>query len=588
MCRVNVVPEEALPLAAVDTAGVRQPPSVGRDAKRPGALIRGSVGRLADWFFRRLALWRLAQLEARDALAVQERTLLRLVRRAARTQFGREHGFDRIHSVADFQKRVPLRCYEQFWQRYWQPRFPQVGGITWPETPPYWALSSGTTSGQTKYLPVTRELLWSNRQAALSIFGAYFACEPHTRLLHGRLFFLGGSTDLENLGGGICAGDLSAIVQVETPRWLRPFVWPTTAVALLRDWEDKIRILAEESPAQPITLLAGVPSWLMVLLERVKAVTGCRHLLEIWPDLRLLVHGGVCFEPYRAWFHRELGQFGVRLVESYPSSEAFVAFEDVRYGQLRLLPDHGIFFEFVPWQELSQERPTRHTLREIERGVPYAVVVTTCAGLWAYVLGDVVRFESRQPPLLRFVGRTGYFLSAFGEHLIGEEVEKALARAAQKSGATVSDFHVGPVFAGVDATEPDSVSATELSRPRPADPGRAAPGWHRYLVECQEQIADLQQFAAWLDEELSRANADYHAHRQGDLSLGPPEVVLLRPGSFAEWLRRQGKLGGQHKVPRMDNSGQLTRQLYRFFTETGAVLQTVTSAPPRQAHSCRS
>jgi len=523
---------------------------------------------LANWVFRCLAVRRLSRLDAANTQTVQEQTLASLLRRAARTEFGQQHGFDRIQSIRDYQRRVPLRRYEDFWRHYWQPRFPHTAGVTWPENPPYWALSSGTTTGQTKYLPVTTELLRSNRSAALCLFGSLFSQEQQLRLLQGRLFFLGGSTDLQPLGPGIGAGDLSAIVYVETPRYLRPFIWPPASVALLRDWDEKIRILAEESPRQPITLLAGVPSWLMVLLERVKAVTGCPHLREIWPDLQVLVHGGVCFEPYRAWFERELGQWGVRLVETYPSSEAFVAFEDARHGQLRLVTDHGIFFEFVPWEELAHDRPTRHTLREIELGVPYAVVVTTCAGLWAYVLGDVVAFQSRQPPLLRFVGRTGYFLSAFGEHLIGEEVEKAIATAAAQCGALVSDFHVGPIFASADAASPSLA---------------VAPGRHLYLVECSEPPRDWYRFAAELDDELCRANADYCTHRQGDLGLGPPEVVLLKRGAFAEWLRRQGKLGGQHKVPRMDNTGRLTQQLFHFFRESGAVIQTaIAHAHPAQ------
>jgi hypothetical protein len=524
---------------------------------------------LANWFFRCVAVRRLSRLDAADTQTVQEQTLAYLLRRAARTEFGQQHGFDRIQSIRDYQRRVPLRRYEDFWRQYWQPRFPHTAGVTWPENPPYWALSSGTTTGQTKYLPVTTELLRSNRSAALCLFGGLFAQDRQLRLLQGRLFFLGGSTDLQPIGPGIGAGDLSAIVYVETPRYLRPFVWPPASLALIRDWDEKIRILAEESPRQPITLLAGVPSWLMVLLERVKAVTGCPHLPEIWPELQVLVHGGVCFEPYRAWFERELGQWGVRLVETYPSSEAFVAFEDARYGQLRLVTDHGIFFEFVPWEELSHDRPTRHTLREIELDVPYAVVVTTCAGLWAYVLGDVVAFQSRQPPLLRFVGRTGYFLSAFGEHLIGEEVEKAIATSAAQCGALVSDFHVGPIFVSADT------ASASLA---------LAPGRHLYLVECSEPPRDLYRFATVLDDELCRANADYCAHRQGDLGLGPPEVVLIKRGAFAEWLRRQGKLGGQHKVPRMDNSGRLTQQLLHFFRETAAVIQTaIAHASPAQS-----
>lgn len=532
-------------------------------------LARWSVlRRLGEAALRWYAQRRLAQLDRVDPVAAQQDILLRLVRQAAHTRFGREHDFMRIRSVDDFQQRVPLRQYEDFWRQYWQGAFPRIAGITWHDQPRYFALSSGTSTGTTKYLPVTRELLESNRSAALCLFGSLWCIHPRLRLLEGRLFFLGGSTDLIPLGPGTYAGDLSGIVARETPGWLRPFSWPPLRLALWKNWDEKIYYLVRASLHEPITLLAGVPSWLMVLLEEMRRVSGGRPLAEIWPDLQVLVHGGVCFEPYRAWFARELPPH-IILVETYPSSEAFIAFEDLRYRQLRLVVDHGIFFEFVPRDELGQSKPTRHTLRNFELGVDYAVVVSTCAGLWAYVLGDVIRFDKRQPPLLRFVGRTQYYLSAFGEHLTGEEIELAVSRAAQRAGAVIAEFHVGPVF----------------------EPSGRAPGWHRYLLECVQLPVDRTHFGHCLDEELRRLNADYDAHRCGDVGLGPPEVVLVRRGAFADWLRAQGKLGGQHKVPRIDPGGQLTASLLRFFTDKGALLDTAsansdhTDAIPLQ-HTC--
>ncbi|MDW8222960.1 MAG: GH3 auxin-responsive promoter family protein [Gemmatales bacterium] len=498
---------------------------------------------------RTYALRRLARLDRADACAEQEATLLRLVHQASATRFGQEHGFAGIRCVRDFQERVPLRTYEDFWRQYWQPTFPHLQGITWPAAPSYFALSSGTSTGNTKYLPLTKDLLASNRSAALCLFGSLWASYPHIQLLHGRLFFLGGSTDLTLVGPGIYAGDLSGIVAATSPSWLRPFSWPPLSLALLKDWDKKITELARTSLRERITLLAGVPSWLMVLIEELKKAAGGKALVEIWPDLQVVVHGGVCFEPYRAWFARELPNH-VLLAETYPSSEAFIAFEDLRYRQLRLITDHGIFFEFVPREELGQARATRHTVHNFELNVDYAVVVTTCAGLWAYMLGDVIRFIQRDPPLLRFVGRTSYFLSAFGEHLTGEEIERAVSHAAQLCQALVADFHVGPVF-----------------RQR-----GLSPGWHRYLVECVQPPSDLAQFARALDTELRQLNADYDVHRTDQVGMGPPEVILLRRGAFTDWLRSQGKLGGQHKVPRIDNSGQITASLSQFFADSGAIM----------------
>jgi hypothetical protein len=257
--------------------------------------------------------------------------------------------------------------------------------------------------------------------------------------------------------------------------------------------------------------------------------------------LRLVVHGGTKFDPYRALFRQELGD-GVQLLETYPCSEGFVATEDPRHNLLRLVPDHGVFFEFVPVAELGQDCPTRHTVAEVVPGVQYAVALTTCAGLWSYLVGDTVCFERTDPPLLRFTGRTKYFLSAFGEHLISEEVERAVAEAADRTCAAVTDFHVGPIF--------------------PTTP--SAPGRHRYLVEFAAAPRDLTAFAAELDAALGRLNEDYQAHRKGDLSLAAPEVAVVRRGGFADWMRSCGKLGGQHKVPRMDNSGQLTLEIGRW------------------------
>jgi hypothetical protein len=507
--------------------------------------------RAADFAMTRFARWRARRLNTRPAWRLQERTLLGLVRRARHTRFGRENGFDSIASVADYQRRVPLRHYEDFWEGYWKGPFPFLRDVTWPGLLPYSALSSGTTSGTTKYIPLSREMLASNQKAALTTIALFLAAYPGTRLFSGRLFFLGGSTDLVDLGaqaggprGKVLGGDLSGITSLEASPLLRPYSFPPVELALVKDWEQKMRLLAERAASLPITMISGIPSWLLVLFDRLRQVTGKERIADVWPMLRLLIHGGTRFDPYREVFRRQVGSPDVHFLEVYPASEGFIATEDPRHRLLRLVPDHGLFFEFVPADELDAPRPTRHTIDDLELGVNYAVVLTTCAGLWAYVLGDTVRFEKRDPPLLVFTGRTKYFLSAFGEHLISEEVERAVAAAAQATGSAVVDFHVGPLF--------------------PEDPSK--PGRHRYLVEFAGATPDLGRFTAVLDAELGRINEDYAAHRQGDLTMLAPEVVPVRPGGFADWMRSQGKLGGQHKVPRMDNSGEVTRAMSAYFT----------------------
>jgi hypothetical protein len=512
-------------------------------------LGRPLVRRVADRLLGRMARRRARKLDRIDAATVQEQTLLRLVRYARHTRFGRDHDFAGVRSVADYQARVPLREYAAFWSDYWRGPFPHLVDVTWPGLVPYFGLSSGTTAGTTKYLPLTRQRLASDRKAALTTLAWFLDAHPGTPLLTGRLFFLGGNTDLVDLSAAhghagrerVLGGDLSGVLAREAPGWLRPYAFPPAELALVKDWDEKLTALARAAAGLNITMLSGIPSWMLVLFERLRQVTGKEKISEIWPGLRLVIHGGTKFDPYRELFRQEIGSDAVHFAECYPSSEGYVAAQDHRHGMLRLVPDHDVFFEFVPVEDLGTARPARHTLANLEPGVNYAVVLTTCAGLWSYVLGDTVVFERRDPPLLRFSGRTKYFLSAFGEHLISEEVERAVSEAARATGSAAVDFHVGPVFA------------------------KGGPGRHRYLVEFAGAAPDLGRFAAEVDGVLCRLNEDYLVHRQGDMTTLAPEVVPVPSGGFAEWMRSKGKLGGQHKVPRMDNSGEITAELTRFF-----------------------
>ncbi|MGG5819714.1 GH3 family domain-containing protein [Falsiroseomonas sp. HW251] len=456
---------------------------------------------------------RVARMESLDPVATQERLLLSFLRTARDTRFGRAHGFDAIRGVRDFQARVPLRRYEDFWRDWWQTDFPVLRDVTWPGLVPYFALSSGTTSGTTKYIPVTAAQMAANQGAGLDTLAWHLAAHPRSRPFAGLSFMLGGSTALQDLAPGVRGGDLSGIATVEIPRLLRGRAWPPDTIALTPDWDAKLAALAERTPREAVRVLTGTPSWLLMLLHRM-----ARDGAPPFPHLELLIHGGAAWAPYRDRFGPLLPP-GCSTREVYPASEGFCAIQDRGEGEgMRLVLDRGCFFEFVPVEELDTPDPTRHWAATIETGVDYAIVLTTNAGLHAYVVGDVVRFVDRRPPRLLMTGRTAWTMSAFGEHLTGEEIATALDRL----GIPIAEWCCGPEFVG------------ELGR-------------HRLVLETE---APLDGLAARLDAALAALNEDYAAHRKGGQLL-PPELVAVPPGRFTEWMRARGKLGGQHKVPRV-------------------------------------
>lgn len=517
--------------------------------------------RTFDTGFACFANRRVRKLDGLPIAATQTDTLMRLVCNAANTQFGKDHDFQSIRSLDDYRERVPLRDYEAFWSEYWQHHYPDLSDQTWPGETPWFALSSGTTSDKTKYIPVSHAMMASNRRAAWTALSWYRHARANSRLFSGKLFFLGGSTALHELGGGrFMAGDLSGIAAREAPRFLEAFAFPPSDLAFHSDWEIKIERLAERSANLPITMISGVPSWLLILFERLRGITGRNTIAEIWPRLELIIHGGTSFEPYRSLFREIVGSPSVQFLETYPASEGFIAAEDPRYGMLRIIPDHNIFFEFVPVDELASRHPTRHSLSEVETGVQYAVVLTTCAGLWSYVIGDTVCFESGNPPLIRFTGRTKQSLSAFGEHLIGEEIEKAVSQAAERFQVSVVDFHVGPVFP-IDGT---------------------GPGYHHFLVELAGDVDDRERLSQAIDQNLIHSNDDYAAHRAGNVGMDGPLVSVIRRGGFARWMKSRGKLGGQHKVPRIDGTGRLTFEIASWM-QSMDLLRTSKATPTRKS-----
>lgn len=487
---------------------------------------------------------RLAQQDVREAQRIE---LLRLLRCARNTAFGREYGFSAISTVAAFQERVPLRRYDDFWRDYWQSRFPVLTDICWPGTIPYFALTSGTTTGKTKYIPVSGAMNASNRHAALEIFVHHLAAHPASRVLGGRNFMLGGSTALKREARGIFSGDLSGIAANEVPWWARPRFFPPARYALIPDWEAKIDALVRLSLEEDIRSLSGTPSWVLLFFAKLAELRPelPHRSASYFPHLELFIHGGVNFAPYRRQFDALFQGSRVDMREVYSASEGFIGIADRSYGEgLRLIIDGGIFYEFVPVAEIDNAIPTRHWLGSVERDVDYAIVLSTCAGLWSYVLGDTVRFVDTDPPRVLITGRLSYSLSAFGEHLIGEEIDAAAEAAAASIGRYVVDYTVSTIYPS-----------------RPQERGR-----HLFIVEFATRVDDaaLAAFARKIDEALCGENQDYRDHRSGNFGMAAPRVEAIAPGSFAAWLKAEGRLGGQNKVPRVLHDPAIVQALRDF------------------------
>lgn len=471
---------------------------------------------------------RRAELAAQDPARTQLRTLRGLLRRAAATEFGRAHDFAAITDVAAYQRRTALRDFEQFSAEYWQRAFPWLDNVSWPGRIPAFAKSSGTTGGPSKYIPVSRAMSRSNAGAARDVLAFHFAARPDSRILGRKSVLLGGSTALETLAPGIVAGDLSGLVLARVPAWARGRSLPPPELARL-DWAEKISGLASVVLRERIASINGTPSWMLLFFDQLAALRPGERLAQMFPDVELMTHGGVGFGPYRdrvRWWLE-----GSRAVtrEVYTASEGFIAYADRGDGEgLRLVLDRGLFFEFVRPEDLGGANADRRWVADAELGVEYALVLSTNAGLWSYVLGDTVRLVERHPPRVLITGRTAWMLSVAGEHLIAAELDAAMDEAARAVGRRLVEYAAAPV------------------PPAGADPR----GGHLYAVEL-DGAADAGAFGRALDAALVRMNDDYAAHRGGGFGMKDPDVRFVPPGGFVRWMTARGKLGGQNKVPRV-------------------------------------
>lgn len=468
--------------------------------------------------------------------AAQQRWLQRLLEAGRNTQFGGNHHLRDVQTVEEFRQAVPIRDYEDL-RPYIQKILDGESNVLWPGKPVYFAKTSGTTSG-TKYIPLTKESIPNHINSARDALLNYVHETGNGVFLDKKLIFLSGSPEMDQKNG-IHIGRLSGIVNHHVPAYLRTNQLPSYETNTIDDWETKLDKIIDETIDQPMSLISGIPPWVQMYFDRIQARTG-KKIKDVFPDFSLFVYGGVNFEPYRAKLFDSIGK-RIDSIETYPASEGFIAYQDTQTEEgLLMLLDSGIFFEFIPAEEYFEPNPRRLTIEEVELGKNYAVIINNNAGLWGYSLGDTVKFVSRDPYRLLVTGRIKHFISAFGEHVIGEEVEKALQFAMQQQPETeVVEFTVAPM-----------VSPTE-----------GLP-YHEWFIEFATPPHDPARFARDLDNRLIELNVYYDDLITGSI-LQPLKLTALPRGAFQQYMKSQGKLGGQNKVPRLANDRKIGDELLR-------------------------
>lgn len=469
------------------------------------------------------------EIYKQNAVEDQEKLLLSLVKTAEKTLFGREHRFENIQSVQDFQEQVNISDYEEL-----KPYIERVKkgqrNILWTETPEYFAKTSGTTSGA-KYIPISKEGMPYQIAAAQSAIFHYIHQKNNSDFVSGKMIFLQGSPELEEING-IKTGRLSGIVAHHIPNYLQKNRLPSLKTNLIEDWETKVDEIVKETEKENMTLISGIPPWLIMYFEKLIERNG-KKITELFPNLQLIITGGVNFEPYREKMNELLGK-PVDTIQTFPASEGFFAFQDDYQKEgLQLLTNHGIFYEFVPLEEYGKPDAKRLTLKDIELHKDYALILTTNSGLWAYSIGDVVRFISKKPYRIVVSGRTKHFTSAFGEHVIAFEVEEAMKATVEKFPAQITEFHLAPQV----------------------NPQEGLP-YHEWFIEFEKEPENLEDFRQNLDAEMRKRNVYYDDLITGNI-LQVLKITRLQKNAFQDYAKSEGKLGGQNKIPRLANDRKI-------------------------------
>ncbi len=470
------------------------------------------------------------------AVEDQQTIFTSLIKTAIKTEFGKEHGFDTIKTMEDFAKQVSIRDYEEF-KPYIEKIKQGKHNVLWKGQPIYFAKTSGTTSG-VKYIPITKDSIPNHINTARNALLCYMSETGNTKFADGKMIFLSGSPELERVAG-VPTGRLSGIVNHHIPRYLRANQLPSYETNCIEEWEEKLDKIVAETLEQNMTLISGIPPWMQMYFDRLTKKSG-KKIGDLFPNFSVMVQGGVNFEPYKAKLYESIGR-KVDCIEFYPASEGFFAFQDSQEADgLLLNTNSGIFFEFVPAGEIFVDKPTRLTLKDVKVGENYALIISNNAGLWAYNIGDTIKFLSTDPYRIVVTGRTKHFISAFGEHVIGEEVEAALMKAANEENVHITEFTVAPMIA--------------------TDAGKS---FHEWFVEFENTPADLAAFARKVDDNLRAKNVYYDDLIGGNI-LQQLKIATVKKNGFIDYMKSVGKLGGQNKVPRLSNDRKIAEELQTF------------------------
>jgi len=490
--------------------------------------------------FARLRNYRIDQW-VNNPIATQREVLQDLVTHGQYAEIGRQYGFDKLFAIKDFKKAVPIHEYNDlkpFIERLMQGEH----NLLW-NTPVNWfAKSSGTTCDKSKFIPITEESLKNGHyQASKDVLSMYYNYNPESDLLTGRGLVIGGSHQMSVLNNDIQYGDLSAVLLQNAPMWVSWIRTPDLSIALLDEWENKLELLAQSTMEENVTSLSGVPTWTILLIKRILQLSGKTSLMDVWPNLELYIHGGVSFVPYKEQFNKLVGN-GIKYLEIYNASEGFFAAQDSPEADgMLLLLQHGIFYEFMPLEEYGSTDPKTIGLDDVEISKQYALIVSTNGGLWRYLVGDTIQFTTTFPFRIKVTGRLKHFINAFGEELMVDNADKAISISSEKMKLTITDYTAAPVY----FSDADN-------------------GCHEWLIEFEETPNNLTAFSYELDCALKSLNSDYEAKRYKDIALRLPIVRALPKDTFNRWLFSKGKLGGQHKIPRLSNDRTILEEILSF------------------------